>query len=191
MKSIILLIIVTVVPSWALSQSGQPEQRHDVTVKLKNGETKSGKFVFADNRKVELEIALVGLVSIKTDDVASIAFGESSGHISDKSADAAKAAVKALKSLGAATDVGINRLDYGRRLIEVKITVDEALDLLPDGWLKTKLGETLRYYRTAADDWDASIKWQVPSMMASVRSDWEMARKELAWAERFLGSGQK
>ena len=44
-------------------------------------------------------------------------------ELSNTATISARAAIKSMKGLATAVEVGINRIDYGRRLIDVKITV--------------------------------------------------------------------
>lgn len=171
----------------ALGQSvGSPQQEHDVTVRLRNGESQNGKFITADNRTVELEVAFKRRISIKTDAVASIIFAADAGEsnldpklsagsspdtVSLEAVRAATTAIRALKGLAAAAQVGSNRERYGARLIDVKVAVEETIASLPEIWLRGLDGGTysiskeikgaLSEYEAAARNWDAYIKWQL------------------------------
>lgn len=194
----------------ALGQSvGSPQQIHDVTIRMRNGDSQNGKFITADNRTVELEVAFKRRVSIKTDAIASIIFvsdgAESNldpkpaplpNSLSLEATRAVTAAIRALKGLAAAAQVGGNRERYGTRLIDVKVVVEENLASLPEIWLRGLDGRTysinkeikqaLNEYEGAAKNWDAYIKWQVAPLLDSVRSNWESAQKHLARAEELL-----
>lgn len=208
----ITAVLVMGLTAAALGQSvGSPQQEHDVTVRLRNGDSQNGKFITADNRTVELEVAFKRRVSIKTDAVASIIFvadaaesnldpkpaGSSPDTVSLEAVRAATTAIRALKGLAAAAQVGSNRERYGARLIDVKVAVEETMASLPEIWLSGLDGRTysiskeikgaLSEYEAAARNWDAYIKWQVAPLLDSVRSNWESAQKHLARAEELLG----
>jgi hypothetical protein len=196
----------------ALCQSGGPQQKHDVTVRMRNGGSQTGKFMRADNRTVEIEITFpsgrVTVISIKTDAVASMNFVSDDAKsqpeskpdyplrpFSAESAGAAMSAIRALKGLAAAAQIGINREQYGTRLIDVKVAVEESLAHLPETWMRgsdgrvysinTEIKEALSEYERAAENWDLNIKWQ-GGFLNSVHSNWESARKHLARAEELL-----
>src|SRR4051794_28770944 len=81
------------------------ESARTVTVNLNNGEVVSGKFLSADADIVQIEVA-GNQLKIKLVEVASLIFTQA---LTDSPA---RKAIKALKSLTTATEVGINSRDY-------------------------------------------------------------------------------
>lgn len=73
---------------------------------------------------------------------------------------AAKAALKALRKLAAATEVGVTKQVYGERLIDAKVDVSENLQELPAGALKTEIQTAMDAYADAASIWDDSFQYQ-------------------------------
>jgi hypothetical protein len=74
--------------------------------------------------------------------------------------------------------------------------LDEALDLLPSGPLKTKINDALERYLAAAHDWDNAINWQSggeanAALMSVVRHHWEWAKEALISAEGLFDSEGK
>ncbi len=186
----VLLIAVIISPAVSQDRPG----RRDATVKLKSGEVRTGKFIKADSQNVELEtIAGIGPVTIKTDDVASITFlllasdgSRSKDQLLSPGTLSAKAAVKALRIMAAATEIGINYLDYGNRLIDVKVAVDEALGGIPEGELRNEITSTLLDFQKASSSWDGYIKSKLISLSQSVHDYWLSAKQHLDRAEELL-----
>jgi len=66
---------------------------------------------------------------------------------------AAKAAVQALKKMSGATEIGLNIMEYNKRLIDLKGDVDEAVEQLPEGELKREIGAAMEAYVDAMEIW--------------------------------------
>ena len=135
-----------------------------VSVRLKTGAPVNGQFISADSSSVYLDVAGNRLV-IKLDDVASIVFDETRATeqasppaaASDGKAEAAQSALKALRRLAGAVEVGINFQGYGTRLIDTKSEVDEALGGLSEGELKDALAGAMEAYVDAGQLWNAML----------------------------------
>jgi hypothetical protein len=67
-------------------------------------------------------------------------------------------AIKALRKIEAATQVGVNFQQYGQLLIEAKVQVNEALEKLPDGELKNELKAAIEAYFDARQVWSNKIQ---------------------------------
>jgi len=74
-------------------------------------------------------------------------------------------AMKSLRKLDAATEVGITRAEYGPLLVNAKADVNAALDELPDGPQRTAISATMDAYADASTAWEAKIK--APTMDAA------------------------
>jgi hypothetical protein len=75
----------------------------------------------------------------------------------DQGRVAAAEAVKALRKVEAATQVGVTREQYGQLLIDAKAASNEAARLLPDGELKTELAEAVDAYADGLELWGQQV----------------------------------
>jgi hypothetical protein len=71
-------------------------------------------------------------------------------------AEAAQAALKALRRLTSATDVGTSYVNYSPLVVEVKAEVEDALARMNDGDLKTSIRAAMNEYEYAAHVWQAT-----------------------------------
>ncbi len=69
---------------------------------------------------------------------------------------AASDALKALKKMDAATEIGVNYQQFGAMAIEAKAEVNEASSKLPDGELKRELQSAMGTYADALAVWQDS-----------------------------------
>ena len=74
-----------------------------------------------------------------------------------KEKTAANDAIKALRKIEAATQVGVNFQQYGQLVIEAKAQVNDATAKLPDGELKKELSASMEAYADAAQAWNEKI----------------------------------
>src|SRR5262249_54764044 len=77
----------------------------------------------------------------------------SCGRISAKERSALEAAVKALRKIEAATQVGVNYQQYGQLLIDGKAQVNESSAVISDGKLKQDINWTMDAYADAGTVW--------------------------------------
>jgi hypothetical protein len=66
---------------------------------------------------------------------------------------AAEAALKTLRRMGSAVEVGLTLSEYNTRLIDLKADVDENLSQIPDGELKTEIRLAVEAYVDAQNGW--------------------------------------
>lgn len=66
-------------------------------------------------------------------------------------------AINSLKKIGAATEVGLNKMKYADLLIEAKTAVNQANSILPEGELKTELNLAMDGYADAGTFWDGKV----------------------------------
>jgi len=85
--------------------------------------------------------------------------------------DSAAPAIKALRLMAGATEVGINFQEYSRRLIDVKADVDKSLTDLPSGELSEEIGRSLQSYVDAAKAWNDLIRGGRPLNRSSLFPD--------------------
>ena len=79
---------------------------------------------------------------------------ENSKKLSPEKIDSAKAALKALRKIAGATEVGVTFAKYGELLIDAKAEVDEATSALPDGELKGEISLAMEAYVDAGRAWE-------------------------------------
>jgi hypothetical protein len=141
-----------------------PKRR--ITIHLIEGEPISGAFLQASPTSIQIEVA-GNVLNIKWNDISSIVFPDSAENkaaqtagatsSSSQSEAAATKALRALRKLAGATEVGISFQEYGTRLIDVKAEVDEALSQLPDGEVKNEIKLAMEAYADAGQGWNASL----------------------------------
>jgi hypothetical protein len=91
----------------------------------------------------------------------------------------AATAIKALYTLATAVRIGVNRRDYGTRLVDTKLTVEEALTGVPDGELKKALNLSLYAYEGAARLWDLYLDGNSLTIKEEMYKFWNTARAQL------------
>jgi hypothetical protein len=130
----------------------QPTRK--VIVNLKTGESVTGNLLRADPATVEIQVAGSAL-TIKLDDIASLVFDPSAAAAPKpaRSSTDYAAALRSLRKLEGATEVGINFQEYGRRLVDVKAEVDEALRGAPEGGATIEIRSALQAYVDAGQAW--------------------------------------
>lgn len=79
------------------------------------------------------------------------------GGLSSKQQASADDAMKALRKLGAATQVGVNYQQYGSLVIDAQAEVNGALAVLPDGELKKEMNAAMEAYADASQVWSKKI----------------------------------
>jgi transcription antitermination factor NusG len=156
------------------------KQPIEVMVLLKKGDPVhgpviSGIFVKWENNVIEVQhedkILVIGL-----DNVNDIYLGMNKSPaesvISEKFAEgdpeAAGAALKALKRMSISLEIGLSRRDYGNRLIDVKIAVEEAESKIASTSLRMKIHAALHDYENALYAWDAIIAYRTNSGGAGI-----------------------
>jgi hypothetical protein len=141
-----------------------PKKRR-VTVSINSGETISGDFVLATSEVLRVEVAGVTR-TINLDDVISVVFEAAaeaqtgrSVKLTPQAKTAARDALKALRKMAGATEIGINLQEYGSRIIDAKADVEEALRQLPDGDLKLEISLAMDAYADASKGWNQMLRY--------------------------------
>lgn len=162
--------------------------RRNVTIKMKNGDVRHGTFLKADNSTVDIEAVSSGKVTLATGDVVSISFvaDVKTAEVPPPETSDAKRALRALETLAAATEVGINYREYGKRLIDVKVAVEDILHGLPAGELKTEIAAALKEFQDAKQVWDIYVADRSPLMLEKLYDGWKAAKGHLARAELLM-----
>jgi hypothetical protein len=143
----------------AAAQEQKP--RRAVIVNVVSGEPVKGEFVHADENTVVIQNG-VAETSIKLSDVVSIVFGEAlplptptpAAH-SDK--QAAEEAIRGLRKMASAAEIGVSYVEYGRIVIEAKAEVDGALSKIQDGGLRNTISQAMFEYAYALQLWNYLI----------------------------------
>jgi hypothetical protein len=77
----------------------------------------------------------------------------SCGRLSSEQKTAASDALKALQKVDAATQVGVNKIQYGSLLIDAQAAVNQAVPKLPDGELVNEIKAAMECYADANAGW--------------------------------------
>lgn len=85
------------------------------------------------------------------------------GGLSSEQRSAANDALKALRKVEAATQVGVNYQQFGQLAIEAKAAVNQAVTALPDGEVKSEIVAAMEAYADAGDAWGATINDKLTS----------------------------
>ncbi len=135
-----------------------------VIVALKEGEPLKGTFINASSEGVQILIAGNTLI-LKWNDISKLVFTDvisneviPKNDMQTKSNEAIEGALKSLRKLAAATEVGINFQEYGRRVIDVKTEVEEFLPKISESYLKNEIQLAMKDYVDAANYWNDHIK---------------------------------
>jgi hypothetical protein len=134
-----------------------------VTINLKSGAPVNGNFIQADASTIQLDVA-GNRLSIKIDDVTSIV----------------EQALRGLRKLAGAVEVGVNHLQYSALVIDAKAPVDEALASLPDGELKEQLKAAMDAYTDAGTVWNHIVEARGTRQVVLASRD--RGRQEPMWS---------
>jgi hypothetical protein len=114
--------------------------------------------------------------------------------LSSKQKTAANEAVKSLRKIAAATEVGVNYQTYGNMLIETKAVVNDAKEVLPEGELKKEIVAAMDSYQIALEAWKMKITVstgdfsliRLPNYEDKIQEHWSNAREHLNSASKLL-----
>lgn len=140
-----------------------------VTINLKQGAPVNGNFIQANADTIQVDVA-GNRLRIKVDDVTSISFAADanaqSPQVPARAAENVDRALKALRKLAGATEVGVNYQQYSALVIDAKAAVDEALATSSDETFKTELKSSMDAYVDAGRVWDDMVS--IPSSRGRV-----------------------
>lgn len=131
-----------------------------VVVEKANGDKLTGLFVSADQNSVTINISDTN-IPINLSEIKVIWIGEAKPEppvIQTPTINYAANAIKALRQLSAATDVGVNFQDYGRRVIDVKAEVEDFLPNIDDEYVKNEIKLAMNAYADASSAWNFSVQ---------------------------------
>jgi hypothetical protein len=140
-----------------------------VTINLKHGAPVNGNFIQADADTIQVDVA-GNRLHIKLDDVTSISFAaDANARVSQaptRTTENIDQALRALRKLAGATEVGVNYEQYSALIIDAKAAVDEALATVSDEDLKSELKSSMDAYVDAGHVWDDMVS--IPSSRGRV-----------------------
>lgn len=156
-------------PPTSRAQKSTPERKRPVTIITKTGESISGNLIHVSDDVWRVNVDGT-LRSISLEDVSSVTFiSEASPEkvtttkpvvrLSPQAKAAANEALKALRKMASATEVGISYQEYGTRIIDAKADVDEAIRQLPDSALKEHISLAMEAYADAARAWSQMLRY--------------------------------
>jgi hypothetical protein len=139
-------------------------QKRRVILSLKGQEPMAADFIQVDAATVTVEIN--GARSqFKMDEVVSIIFSPEEAakmiaeQVQGQTANAATGeALRALRKVAGAVEVGVNYPQYGQLMIEANAAVDEALVIIPAGELRNEIAAAMDSYADAGRAWTLRIK---------------------------------
>jgi len=106
-------------------------------------------------------------------------------QLTEAQRSSANQALKALRKLEAAIEVGLTRASYSDRLIDTKADVQENLRVLPEGELKKEIGMAMDWYVIALNTW-TQLNGQPVDMEDFLRIPWQNASEHIVKAEKIL-----
>lgn len=192
-------------PSPSATPTPEPRTRK-ATVKLKDGRSMDANFISASADKLELTIA-GNHVTVGMDEVAAIILSPELAPAPTPTPttlaptptpdnSAARAAIKALRKLDSVVSAGCTFREYGTRVADAKIAVDEAMPDIPDGELKTNIKKAMEKYVDTLESWSEDIRFNLKysadqslqsQQAKSLQARWNVARLYLEFAGSLLG----
>lgn len=129
-----------------------------VIVEKTNGDRFTGLLVRADTESLIVQISDANL-PIRLSEIKAIWFGEiPQPVVVENKIDYVAEALKSLRKLTAATDVGVNFQDYSRRVIDVKAEVENLLPGIADEYVKNEIKSAMDAYADASSAWNFAVK---------------------------------
>jgi hypothetical protein len=145
------------------TRTATPVQKRRVILDLAGQEPIGADFIQADATSITVEINGVRSV-FKMDEVVSIIFSpdEATRRMSQaansQGTTSAREALRVLRRLNSAIDVGVSFVQYSQLLVEVKGTIDEALASIPNGELRDEITLAMETYADAGRAWNTMIQ---------------------------------
>lgn len=178
----------TPAPAQPQKQSPAPTQKRAAIINLRKNDSVMGDFIRADARSVLIEVDGQPR-SFNTEDVVSVVFSMQAVNTQTTPKgttknDTALVALKALRKLSTAVDIGINFLFYKNLLLEVKTEVDESLATMPEGELKQEISLAVEAYVDAGYAWNILLNgagdWNGVRFADQLKGKYKMDKKDLA-----------
>ena len=179
MKNLILLFVLLVFVGSSQAQKAKPQPTkkpmsvvaetpvieipkktatQKVVIEKINGDRLTGLFVSGDTDSVTIDLSGVSL-PLKLDEIKAMWFGEiPQPAVVENKTDYAAEALKSLRKLTAATDVGVNFQDYSRRVIDVKAEVEDLLPKIADYYVRNEIKSAMDAYADASSAWNFAVQ---------------------------------
>jgi hypothetical protein len=144
----------------AKTEAPEAKPLQKVVVEKTNGDKLTGLFVSGNADSVTIEISGTK-VPIGFTEIKAMWVGDAKPEppvIQAPTINYAGEAIKSLKKLSAATDVGVNFQDYGRRVIDVKAEVEELLLNIADEFIKNEIKSAMEAYVDAGSAWNFTVQ---------------------------------
>jgi hypothetical protein len=163
----ILFISIAVIHSQEVSQGSQAALTNsDIVQMVKSGLSPELVIAKIKASKTSFDTAPSVLAELKQNGVSEsilVAMVEASSAVTippppqpDQNLEAARSALRALRKIASATEVGISYVNYSPLVAEVKAEVEDALSRMKDGDLKASIQAALNEYTYAAYVWQAT-----------------------------------
>ena len=195
-----LLLVLTVSSSiFTQTKKNIPKQNkieRQVTVTHRKGYLLTGVFSSASFTGIKV-IADKQVFNFKWDEISNISFMDVPStqttvkkSTSIKKSPAVESALKALRKLESATEIGLNQQEYSRRIIDANIEINELLPEINNLYVKDEIKNAISYHKLASSYWNSYItadstyrdsKWEFDRKLQGY---WAKARKHLENATR-------
>lgn len=96
---------------------------------------------------------------------------------------AAEAALKPLRKLKAATEVGVSYIEYQKRLIDTKAEVEDQLRSVPTGPLKERIAGALEAFEEGSTVWREVIHYKYKSILKKSDTYKIVTKYNLPWKD--------
>ena len=144
------------------------------TVFLRAGDVLKGTLASASPEGIQLLLA-GNTLTLKWTDISQLVFTDvvseelskkpgsslEAKEVETKKNEAAEDALRSLRKLAAAAEVGVNYAEYGRRLIDVKSEVSEFLLKIEESAVKEHIVLAMEAYADAATAWSRMISYDI------------------------------
>ena len=144
----VIILLVSAFPAPSLAD----------TVELTTGQRIDGTLKQATQQTVVIDVQ-GKLVSFEASLVRAIYFGKAPRPAEAAKALPADGAIRALKALQSAVRVGLSFRDYGPRVVDTRIKVDEYLETKAGTPSRRQsVGRAMMFYEQALSTWEAQLK---------------------------------
>ncbi len=193
----ILFILIVSISVFAQTKKPIPKKnnaKRSVTVTHKQGYLLIGTFYSSSSVGIQVVIDNK-ILNLRWNEISQIFFPDSAlnqlgskNRPQIKNNPAIENALKSLRKLAAATEVGINRQEYNRRVIDAKAEIEEFLPEINDSYIKSEIKDAITYHQLAVSYWSLYVSY--PDQISESKFDekiqgyWREARIHLENATR-------
>jgi hypothetical protein len=154
--------------------------KRTVILKTNAGDEIVGNLISSDSQKVTIDVLGKRRV-FSLDEVNSLVFEPNAMPKINPGASTLEA-LKALRKLSSAIEVGISYIQYRELLINAKAAVNESLTELPNGAIRESIANAMDAFADAGDIWSATFEkfgaermklWERVKVKYSFSDDWK------------------